>query len=69
MEIGLIKKELTMERKNIRLVIGGIWIIVGILEFTRNKIPFALLGIVVGLLFILMGVKSTSDNPNQSNKY
>ncbi|BFL72924.1 MULTISPECIES: hypothetical protein [Anaerococcus] len=58
-----------MDRKNLRLIIGGIWIIVAIIEFSRNQIPFALLAIIVGLLFILMGVKSTAENENKNGKY
>ena len=54
-----------MNRKKFRFIIAGIWIIVAIREFSRNQIPCALLAIIVGLLFILMAVKSTTENVDE----
>ena len=54
-----------MDRKNLRLIIAGIWIIVAIIEFSRNQFLLAVLDIIVGLLFILMAVKSTTENVDE----
>lgn len=52
-----------MNQKNFRILIGVLWLVVGILCIVRNQIPFAILSFVVSGLFFYAGFKYQDNVP------
>ena len=46
-----------MNRKVLRIIIAVIWFAVAILSYTRNEIPFTIIGAILGIIFLVFALK------------
>lgn len=56
-----------MNRKVLRIIIGLIWIVVAILSYSRNEIPFTIISAIVGIVFLVFAFKTDETNNTRNN--
>ncbi|WP_394022556.1 hypothetical protein ACF3NF_05740 [Anaerococcus martiniensis] len=56
-----------MNRKVLRIILAVIWFAVAILSYTRNEIPFAIIGAILGIIFLVFAFKTDeTNNPHKT---
>lgn len=56
-----------MNRKVLRIIIAVIWFAVAILSYTRNEIPFTIIGAILGIIFLVFAFKTDeTNNPHKT---
>ena len=56
-----------MNRKVLRIILAVIWFVVAILSYTRNEIPFTIIGAILGIIFLVFAFKNDeTNNPHKT---
>ncbi len=55
---------MTNSNKAIRIVVGIIWLVAAYFTYKRNQPIFAVVSLILGILFIVMAFRNTSDHAN-----